>query len=160
MPDITPFRARRAALLERMGAGIAIVPTSPERIRNRDSDYPYRFDTSAVSVEVIHGGTASSLRAEQPGLHAVDIVLTRPLRSGGTASFEYVTRFAYPYVPAPQFRRAAFSPVDNLDIRVRFSPEALPASIQWCVWKDLGDATVLEETRRVPGGDAVEITVE
>jgi Xaa-Pro aminopeptidase len=45
MPDITPFRARRAALLERMAAGIAIVPTSPERIRNRDSDYPYRFDS-------------------------------------------------------------------------------------------------------------------
>jgi Xaa-Pro aminopeptidase len=45
MPDITPFRARRAALLERMGAGIAIVPTAPERIRNRDSDYPYRFDS-------------------------------------------------------------------------------------------------------------------
>jgi Xaa-Pro aminopeptidase len=45
MPDITPFRARRAALLERMVAGIAIVPTAPERIRNRDSDYPYRFDS-------------------------------------------------------------------------------------------------------------------
>jgi Xaa-Pro aminopeptidase len=28
-----------------MGAGIAIVPTAPERIRNRDSDYPYRFDS-------------------------------------------------------------------------------------------------------------------
>lgn len=45
MPDISPFRARRAALLERMGAGVAIIPTAPERIRNRDSDYPYRFDS-------------------------------------------------------------------------------------------------------------------
>ncbi|MFO1364323.1 MAG: aminopeptidase P N-terminal domain-containing protein [Burkholderiales bacterium] len=45
MPDFAPFRARRAALLERMGAGIAIIPTAPERIRNRDSDYPYRFDS-------------------------------------------------------------------------------------------------------------------
>jgi Xaa-Pro aminopeptidase len=45
MPDFTPFRARRAALLERMGAGIAVIPTAPERIRNRDSDYPYRFDS-------------------------------------------------------------------------------------------------------------------
>ncbi len=45
MPDVTPFRARRAALLERMGAGIAIVPTAPERLRNRDSDYLYRFDS-------------------------------------------------------------------------------------------------------------------
>jgi len=45
MPDATPFRARRAALLDRMGAGIAIIPTAPERLRNRDSDYLYRFDS-------------------------------------------------------------------------------------------------------------------
>jgi Xaa-Pro aminopeptidase len=45
MPDVTPFRSRRAALLARMGAGIAILPTAPERIRNRDSDYLYRFDS-------------------------------------------------------------------------------------------------------------------
>jgi Xaa-Pro aminopeptidase len=45
MIDITPYRARRAAVLERIGAGIAIVPTAPERMRNRDSDYLYRFDS-------------------------------------------------------------------------------------------------------------------
>jgi Xaa-Pro aminopeptidase len=45
MPDVTPFRTRRAALLDRMGAGIAIIPTAPERLRNRDSDYLYRFDS-------------------------------------------------------------------------------------------------------------------
>ncbi len=41
----TPFGARRAALLARMGAGVALVPTAPERLRNRDSDYLYRFDS-------------------------------------------------------------------------------------------------------------------
>jgi Xaa-Pro aminopeptidase len=45
MLDVTPFRSRRAALLEKMAAGIAIVPTAPERLRNRDSDYLYRFDS-------------------------------------------------------------------------------------------------------------------
>jgi Xaa-Pro aminopeptidase len=45
MPDVIPFRSRRTALLQRMGTGIAIVPTAPERIRNRDSDYLYRFDS-------------------------------------------------------------------------------------------------------------------
>jgi Xaa-Pro aminopeptidase len=45
MPDISPFRARRERLLAAMGAGIAIVPTAPERLRNRDSDYLYRFDS-------------------------------------------------------------------------------------------------------------------
>src|SRR5690606_23887782 len=43
--DATPFRARRAALLERMQTGVAVIPTAPERIRNRDSHYPYRFDS-------------------------------------------------------------------------------------------------------------------
>lgn len=28
-----------------MGKGVAFIPTAPERIRNRDSDYPYRFDS-------------------------------------------------------------------------------------------------------------------
>jgi Xaa-Pro aminopeptidase len=39
------FKQRRDALMARMGAGIAIIPTAPEVIRNRDSHYPYRFDS-------------------------------------------------------------------------------------------------------------------
>jgi Xaa-Pro aminopeptidase len=31
--------------MQTMGAGIAIIPTAPESIRNRDSHYPYRFDS-------------------------------------------------------------------------------------------------------------------
>ncbi len=42
-------RARRRALLEQMhahaGGGLAIVPTAPEYARNRDSLYPYRYDS-------------------------------------------------------------------------------------------------------------------
>ena len=37
MPDIKPYTARRAALLRSMGDGVAIIPTAPERIRNRDA---------------------------------------------------------------------------------------------------------------------------
>src|SRR5438046_1592012 len=36
---------RRHALQLRMGKGVAIIPTAAERIRNRDSDYLYRFDS-------------------------------------------------------------------------------------------------------------------
>ena len=39
------YARRRAALLAQMGSGIAIVPTAPERLRNRDSAYPYRHDS-------------------------------------------------------------------------------------------------------------------
>jgi Xaa-Pro aminopeptidase len=43
--DPSAFHARRNRLLAAMGRGIAILPTAPERMRNRDSDYPYRFDS-------------------------------------------------------------------------------------------------------------------
>jgi Xaa-Pro aminopeptidase len=43
--DIGVYRARRARLARTMGSGVAIVPTSPERARNRDAHYPYRFDS-------------------------------------------------------------------------------------------------------------------
>ncbi|WP_341645716.1 Xaa-Pro aminopeptidase [Thauera sp. SDU_THAU2] len=47
-PDLAPFRARRERLLARMqaaGGGVAVLPTAPERIRNRDTHYPYRHDS-------------------------------------------------------------------------------------------------------------------
>jgi len=37
--------ARRARLAQAMQAGVAVLPTAPERIRNRDSHYPYRYDS-------------------------------------------------------------------------------------------------------------------
>ncbi|WP_292931347.1 Xaa-Pro aminopeptidase [Noviherbaspirillum sp.] len=42
------YAARRAALMKQMqakGGGVAIIPTAPEVMRNRDSDYPYRHDS-------------------------------------------------------------------------------------------------------------------
>ncbi|MDO8787508.1 MAG: aminopeptidase P N-terminal domain-containing protein [Sulfuritalea sp.] len=42
------YRQRRLSLIDRMtrgGGGIAVIPTSPERARNRDTHYPYRADS-------------------------------------------------------------------------------------------------------------------
>jgi len=36
---------RRHALQLRMGEGVALIPTAPARLRNRDSEYLYRFDS-------------------------------------------------------------------------------------------------------------------
>jgi Xaa-Pro aminopeptidase len=36
---------RRQALQLRMGRGVALIPTAPARVRNRDSEYLYRFDS-------------------------------------------------------------------------------------------------------------------
>jgi len=38
-------RERRDRLAARIGAGVAVLCTAPERIRNRDAHYPYRFDS-------------------------------------------------------------------------------------------------------------------
>ncbi|MDB5776394.1 MAG: pepP [Herbaspirillum sp.] len=43
-----PYSDRRANLLAQMqaqGGGVAIIPTAPEVMRNRDADYPYRHDS-------------------------------------------------------------------------------------------------------------------
>ncbi|WP_198972809.1 aminopeptidase P N-terminal domain-containing protein [Xylophilus sp. ASV27] len=46
MTDTSLYAARRARLAAALGTdGIAIVPTAPERSRNRDSDFPYRHDS-------------------------------------------------------------------------------------------------------------------
>ncbi|WP_408594593.1 aminopeptidase P N-terminal domain-containing protein [Limnohabitans sp.] len=40
------YAKRRAQLAAQLGAGgVAIIPTAPERARNRDSDFPYRHDS-------------------------------------------------------------------------------------------------------------------
>jgi len=40
-----PYSTRRNTLLKLIGNGVAIIPTAPERVRNRDSHHPYRFDS-------------------------------------------------------------------------------------------------------------------
>ena len=46
IPQPTPYAQRRARLASMLGeGGIAIIPTAPERPRNRDSDFLYRHDS-------------------------------------------------------------------------------------------------------------------
>lgn len=52
MNDVQPavtipavYAERRARLAQLMLRGIAVVPTAPERTRNRDAHYPYRYDS-------------------------------------------------------------------------------------------------------------------
>jgi len=43
--EISIYRQRRERFARAIGAGVAVIPTAPERARNRDSHYPYRFDS-------------------------------------------------------------------------------------------------------------------
>ena len=58
---------RRQRLAAAIGKGIAIIPTAPEKVRNRDAYYPYRFDSyfyyltgfrEPEAVLVIEGGNS------------------------------------------------------------------------------------------------------
>ncbi|WP_018413087.1 aminopeptidase P N-terminal domain-containing protein [Methyloversatilis thermotolerans] len=40
-----PYSERRARLAERMVSGVAVIATAPERTRNRDTHYGYRYDS-------------------------------------------------------------------------------------------------------------------
>ncbi len=63
--EVSIYRQRRERLARAIGEGVAIVPTAPEKPRNRDSHYPYRFDsyfyyltgfTEPEAVLVVVGG--------------------------------------------------------------------------------------------------------
>jgi Xaa-Pro aminopeptidase len=43
--DMAVRAARRRLLAQAMPGGIAVIPTAPERTRNRDTHYPYRYDS-------------------------------------------------------------------------------------------------------------------
>ena len=45
MIDTSLYQARRARLAQQMGRGVAVLSTAPERLRNRDAHYPFRFDS-------------------------------------------------------------------------------------------------------------------
>ncbi len=42
---ISPHLERRRRLAQAIAEGVALVPTAPERLRNRDTHFPYRFDS-------------------------------------------------------------------------------------------------------------------
>jgi Xaa-Pro aminopeptidase len=43
--DVAVRAARRQRLAQAMPGAVAVIPTSPERARNRDTHYPYRYDS-------------------------------------------------------------------------------------------------------------------
>ena len=42
---VAPYLERRRRLASAMGEGVALIATAPERPRNRDTQFPYRFDS-------------------------------------------------------------------------------------------------------------------
>ena len=67
-PDVAVHAERRRRLAAAIGEGVAVIPTAPQRTRNRDSHYPYRYDSyfyyltgfqEPEAVLVLSGGAQS-----------------------------------------------------------------------------------------------------
>jgi Xaa-Pro aminopeptidase len=43
--QVKPFKARRSRLARNLGSGVVVLPTAPERHRNADTHYDYRWDS-------------------------------------------------------------------------------------------------------------------
>jgi hypothetical protein len=110
--------------------------------------YPYRIDTSSANVRVIRGGRVERHQQPDKDLYVSDIVLSRPLRQGETASIEYETLFSYTEAPPPEFRRAARGRVDNLELYLQFHRSRLPRSVWWTAWDDYRhNARIVDQER-------------
>jgi hypothetical protein len=138
--DHLPYRHRTSQVIE---------ATADQVVSHR-----YIFDAAALTVDVLHGGSASGEILDMgEGLYAVDIRLTRPLRRGETTSLVYETRFSYPEPPAPEFRRAGVNRVDNLDLLVQFDPTVHPRRVFFASWAALdGDPETETEIHLEPDG--------
>jgi hypothetical protein len=108
---------------------------------------PYRADTNALTIEAGQGFSGLAGPVYQPiaELFVVDMLLAKPLLAGETATLEYSCSFHYAAPPPPEFRRVVQFFVENLDIRIEFHPEKLPAKVEWAVWDGLEGPIVERE---------------
>lgn len=119
------------------------------------ASYRYCFDTSAIALEVVRGGTPGPLYRVGPELFAIDIALPSALTRGETASLEYLSRFAYTEQPPPEFRRGVVHRVHSLELVVRFHPDCLPALVNWATWDELDGPPVSVEPVMLDGQHCV-----
>lgn len=113
--------------------------------------YQYQIDTEWARVSLRRGGRVGSSYSLDGGhVHAFEAILSRPLAKGETASLEYEAVFDYPpeHPPAPEFRRAAVSRTENLEMYLRFDRAKLPHRVWWAVWDDYrDDARIVSQER-------------
>jgi hypothetical protein len=115
--------------------------------------YAYAFDTDALTVEVLTGGTLGQPYTVPNGVHAVDILFGRPVALGRWHVFQHETTFRYISQPSPEFRRAVTVNVEYANIKVTFHSRKLPKRVWEATWEDVasepvkGDAVTLDDYR-------------
>jgi hypothetical protein len=134
--DGLPARTRTLQVIEAIADGL-------DRI-------PYLYDTTALTLEVGQGLTelCGDLYQVSEHLFATHVALARALDTGETATLEYWTTYRYPGDPLDarerEYRRAVMGRLENLDLRVEFHPDRLPALVWWAVWDGV-EGKILEQ---------------
>jgi hypothetical protein len=124
--DGMPVRARTLQVVEATRPGL-------DRM-------PYIYDTFALTLEVGQGclPPAEPLARVGDGMYVMSIPLAKVLDAGETLTLEYWTTYRYPAAYAQrgdrEYRRAIMRRAENLDIRVEFDAERIPACVWWAVW--------------------------
>jgi len=125
--DRRPVRIRTLQIIEALEAGV-------DRI-------PYLYDTNALTVSTGQGcrGIAEPLAQVKGNVYVTHLLLADVLNVGDTLTLEYWTTFSFPAgYEEREYRRGLFRRVENVDIRVEFDPDALPAAVWWAVWDGVG----------------------
>jgi len=110
---------------------------------------PFLCDTSVLTLEVGQGCKELGGEIHRIGhdMFATEILLTRTLDLGETLTLEYWISYRYPGDAADpaerEYRRAVMRQVDNLDMRIEFHPDRLPARAWWARWDGI-EGGVLE----------------
>jgi hypothetical protein len=101
---------------------------------------PFMCDNNVLTLEVGQGckETDGPIRRIGADVFAAEILLARTLDLGETLTLEYWLSYRYPgdlTDPAErEYRRAVMRTVDNLDMRIEFHPDKLPAQVWWAHW--------------------------
>jgi Arc/MetJ family transcription regulator len=115
---------------------IQVIRSTVDRLES----YPYRFDTDELSVEVTRGGKVGQrIYRVNELLHAVDIVLDRPLSRGESSLLQMYSTFFYDSPPPTEFRRGLARATKDVSIWVTFHPHRLPSRVWAASWDALDD---------------------
>jgi hypothetical protein len=126
-----------------------------EALADQVDRIPFLYDTTALTLEVGQGCTASTgeLRQVSEDLYVTHILLAGVLDTGQTTTLEYRVTYHYDADPADPdqrlYRRAVMGRLENFDMRVEFHPSRTPAGVWWATWDGV-DGGILQRERVTP----------
>lgn len=93
---------------------------------------PVKWDTRSLTI-VEASGEVSDVYAQDDGMYAFDIMLSKPLLAGERASVSYTVKFGHEH-PQDEFRRHALQEIENASVEIHFDPHSIPSEVWWASW--------------------------